>query len=134
MFSRKFTYKKIPLLVFLLAVMFFVMSMAGNNTGDNTEEVAQKAESRVAKRVEILDEYVEEVLACDPGKTLRMEIPEDMVIYRYVNDSLTTWINQFPIINDDISTRMMIQRLSNFRVRLTSPLSQAETLTAPREW
>ena len=127
MFSRKFTYKKIPLLVFLLAVVFFVMSMAGNNTGDNTEEVAQKAESLVAKRVEILDKYVEEVLACDPEKTLRMEIPEDMVIYRYVNDSLTTWINQFPIINDDISTRMMIQRLSNFRVRLTSPLSQAES-------
>ena len=126
MFSRKLTYKKIPLLLFLLAVVFFVMSIAGNNTGDNTQEVAQKAEASVIKRAAVLDKYVDQVLASEPRKTPRLQIPEDLVIYRYVNDSLAAWINQFPIINDDISNRMMIQRLSNFRVRLTSPLLLAD--------
>ena len=126
MFSRKLTYKKIPLLLFLLAVVFFVISIAGNETGDNTLKVARKIENKVAKRAAMLDGYVEDVLSTEPKTVRIVDIPDDMVIYRYVNDSLITWINQFPIINDDISSRMMIQRLSNFRVRLTSPLLLAE--------
>ena len=124
MFSRKLTYKKIPLLLFLLAVVFFVMSIAGNNTGDNTQEVAQKAEASVIKRAAVLDKYVDQVLASEPRETPRLQIPEDLVIYRYVNDSLAAWINQFPIINDDISNRMMIQRLSNFRVSTSISITQ----------
>lgn len=125
MFSRKLTYKKIPLLLFLLAVVFFVMSMTGSNTGDDTNNAAAKTEKRVIKRIDILESHVTQVAERASDTKFLMQIPEDMVIYRYVNDSLTSWINQFPIINDDISTRMLIQRLTNFRVRLTSPLTQA---------
>ena len=125
MFSRKLTYKKIPLLLFLLAVVFFIMSMTGSNTGDDTDKVAAKTEKKIIQRIEILEEHVEQVTVCAPDMSSLRQIPEDMVIYRYVNDSLTSWINQFPIINDDISTRMMIQRLTNFKIRLTSPLTRA---------
>ena len=125
MFSRKLTYKKIPLLLFLLAVVFFVMSMTGSNAGDDTEDAAAKTEKKVNQRIDILESHVAQVAETSPDTTFLMQIPDDMVIYRYVNDSLTSWINQFPIINDDISTRMMIQRLTNFRVRLTSPLTEA---------
>ena len=126
MFSRKLTYKKIPLLLFLLAVVFFIMSMSGNNSGDETDAIAAKAEKKIAQRISLLESHVEQVASGSYDIGFITEIPEDMVIYRYVNDSLTSWINQFPIINDDISTRMMIQRLTNFRVRLTSPLIQAK--------
>ncbi len=125
MFSRKLTYKEIPLLLFLLAVAFFVMSMTGSNAGDDTEDAAAKTEKKVTQRIDLLESHVAQVAETPPDTKFLMQIPDDMVIYRYVNDSLTSWINQFPIINDDISTRMMIQRLTNFRVRLTSPLTQA---------
>ena len=61
MFSRKLTYKKIPLLLFLLAVVFFIMSMTGSNAGDDTDKVAAKTEKKIIQRIEILEEHVEQV-------------------------------------------------------------------------
>ena len=58
MFSRKLTYKKIPLLLFLLAVVFFIMSMTGSNAGDDTDKVAAKTEKKIIQRIEILEEHV----------------------------------------------------------------------------
>ena len=126
MFSRKLTYKKIPLLLFLIAGVLLIMSLTGNNLINDTEKIARKTEKRISKRIEVLDKHIDEVMNIPSGTTTLVQIPEDMVIYKYVNDSLCTWINQFPIVNDDISTRMMIQRLTNFRVRLISPLTQAK--------
>ena len=126
MFSRKLTYKKIPLLLFLLAVVFFIMSMSGNSIDHDTQRFARKTEKRIAKRIETLDKHIGHVLESTPSENSSLKIPDDMVIYKYVNDSLSAWVNQFPIVNDDISTRMVIQRLTNFRVRLTSPLTMAK--------
>ena len=126
MFTRELTYRKIPLLLFILAVVLFIMSASGNNTGDDTDDVARKTEKLIENRISELDHHVDNVIGSLPEDMLKVELSEDMVIYRYVNDSLVAWINQFPIINDDISTRMMIQRLTNFRVRLISPLVQTQ--------
>ena len=109
----------------ILAVVFFIMSMIGNNVGDDTDNLARKVEKRAARRIEILDDFIAQIGESTADHQPNPGLPEDMVIYRYVNDSLVSWVNQFPIINDDISTRMMIQRLTNFRVRLVSPLTQA---------
>ena len=127
MFSRKLTYRKTPLLLFILAVVFFIMSLSGNNLSHDTEKIARKTEKRIAKRIETLERHIDEVIDMPSNTISMLQIPEDMVIYKYANDSLVTWVNQFPIINDDISTRMMIQRLTNFRVRLVSPLIQAKS-------
>ena len=124
MFTRELTYRKIPLLLFILAVVLFIMSASGNNTGDDTDDVARKTEKLIENRISELDHHVDNAIESLPEDMLKMELSEDMVIYRYANDSLVAWINQFPIINDDISTRMMIQRLTNFRIRLISPLVQ----------
>ena len=126
MFTRELTYRKIPLLLFILAVVLFIMSASGNNTGDDTDDVARKTEKLIENRISELDHHVANAIESLPEDMLKMELPEDMVIYRYANDSLVAWINQFPIINDDISTRMMIQRLTNFRIRLISPLVQTQ--------
>ena len=126
MFSRKLTYKKIPLLLFLLAVVFIIMSLTGNDISNDTEKLARKTEKRIERRLNILNEYIEEVANSTTRENSNLRIPDDMVIYRYVNDSLVSWVNQFPIVNDDISTKVVIQRLTNFRVRLTSPLLKAK--------
>ena len=126
MFSRKLTYKKIPLLLFLLAAVLFVMSLTGNNLSHDTEKIARKTEKRISRRIQTLDKHIDEVINTPSNSLSLVQIPEDMVIYKYVNDTLSTWVNQFPIVNDDITTKMMIQRLTNFRVRLVSPLIQAK--------
>ena len=124
MFTREITYKKIPLLLLLLAVVLFIISAGGGNAGDHSARIARKTEKRIIHRANILNDYISQVVNSPSGE-MQLDLPEDMVIYRYINDSLASWSNQFPIVNDDISTRMMIQRLTNFRVRLVSPLIQA---------
>ncbi len=42
------------------------------------------------------------------------ELPEDMVIYKYYNDSLISWSNTFPIINDSYSPGAMFPNYSFF--------------------
>ena len=124
MFTREITYKKIPLLLLLLAVVLFIISAGGGNAGDHSARIARNTEKRIIHRANILNDYISQVVNSPSGE-MQLDLPEDMVIYRYINDSLASWNNQFPIVNDDISTRMMIQRLTNFRVRLVSPLIQA---------
>ena len=123
---RNFTYKKLPLIILVISVMFFIMSMAGDKSGDDTLKFAAKVEKRLHKRVGLLDTYISQsMLDADKDGRLPGNLPEDIVIYRYVNDSLQAWSNQFPVINDDISSRMVFQRLTNFRNRITSPLANA---------
>jgi signal transduction histidine kinase len=50
-------------------------------------------------------------------------IPDDMVIYLYVNDSLMSWNNQFPILNDRISVKVPFERMMPANNRITSPLT-----------
>ena len=82
MFSRKLTYKKIPLLLFLLAVVFFVMSMTGSNAGDDTEDAAAKTEKKVIQRIDLLESHVAQVAETPSDTKFLMQIPDDMVIYR----------------------------------------------------
>lgn len=121
---RELLHKKLPLVGLVLSLAFFVMSMAGSGSVEDIEKVAQKTASRIEKRLAVLDGYINTALETDNGDfILQKGIPEDMVVYRYVNDSLQSWINQFPIMNDDISSKMYFQRLTSFNRRIISPLS-----------
>ena len=123
MFTKEFTYKKLPLLIFLLAFFMFILSLVSNNIGNDTDMVAQKAGKRITHRLEILDRYILDALDTEKCDLLEMSLPDDMVIYRYVNDSLQSWCNQFSIINDDIANRMVFQRISDMNNRIVSPLA-----------
>ena len=46
-----------------------------------------------------------------------------MVIYRYVNDSLQSWCNRFPVMNDDVRSSMMFDAITNPRSPGRSPLA-----------
>ena len=88
MFTKDFAHKRLPLTIFLLAFFLFMMSLLGNNTGIDTEDVARKTGQRMKQRIEILDRYIQEAGDTQKCDLLEMNLPEDMVIYRYVNDSL----------------------------------------------
>ena len=117
--TRQFIHRKLPLLIFIMALALFLLSMAGNSSESDTARVAKTAKTRIEDRVSILDTYINKVLntETDEDRCL-IELPEDMVIYKYVNDSLKSWANQFSVLNDDISNRMVFQRLTNLKNRI----------------
>ena len=124
--TKEWLHKRLPLTALVLALTLFVLSMSGNNPGGDTEEIAYKSARRIEDRVEILDSYISKALDTDRKEQILLEgLPEDMVIYRYVNDSLQSWSNQFSILNDDISSRHVFQTLTDRKSRIVSFLSDA---------
>ena len=123
MTENRFIKKRLPLLVLFLAFALFMLSMVGNSSENETAGIAAKTESRLKRRLDRLDGYIQKALhehedGCLDG------LPDDMVIYKYQNDSLKFWSNQFPIINDDISRRLTVHRLTSYSNRISSPLSE----------
>ena len=114
--------KRLPLLVLFIALCLLLLSTIGNSSISNTDRMAGRVSDRLARRLEKLETYAIRALKGSHEGCLE-ELPADMVIYRYENDSLQSWSNQFPIINDDISRKLIIQRLTSFSSRLSSPLA-----------
>lgn len=115
---------KLPLFCFVLSLLLLILSMSGNQA-DNIEKMAERTGDRLSGRMELLDSYIEKVLETGVSQwSERGRLPDDMVIYRYVNDSLQSWNNQFSVLNDDISSKLVFQRMTSVTNRLTSPLSE----------
>ena len=123
--NRIYLNRKIPTILFILAAALFALSLVGNRNEGNTERVAKVTRMRLEARLELLDDYVDKALTPDMDEhECLADLPEDMVIYKYVNDSLKAWSNQFSVLNDDISNRMVFQRLTNLKNRIISPLTE----------
>ena len=123
MFNKGNIIRRLPILLFITALVLFAFSMAGNGSEGNVERVAKSAKTRIRNRINILDTYILKALDNNLDDNICLEdLPDDMVIYKYVNDSLKSWSNQFSVLNDDISTKMVFQRLTNLKNRLVSPL------------
>ena len=110
-------------------------TLGGSNLNKATSDTAEM----VIERLSELNSAISKTLSSNPtSKSEPIEVEEDIVIYRYVNDSLVCWYNQFPILNDDISQKMVFHRLSPFDNRLESPLidatSQLKYLNIGTKW
>ena len=119
-----FITKRLPLLILFLAFSLFMFSMVGNSSENETAGIAEKAQARLEKRLARLDNFATRALH-ETGDGCLDGLPDDMVIYKYENDSLKFWSNQFPILNDDISRKLAVQRLTTYSNRASSPLSDA---------
>ena len=123
--DKKTINRHATLATFILAIVMFILSMAGNSSGGDTERIAKSTRTRVESRLEALEDYVGKALDPQGDEHLCLStLPEDMVIYKYVNDSLRLWSNQFSVLNDDVSNKMVFQRLTNLRNRIVSPLTE----------
>ena len=105
------------------AVILFTLSFFWDRSDGLTETIARHAGKKVENRIEILEEHIDRLINFPSHHSCQEDLPEDMVIYKFVNDSLVSWSNQFPILNDDISNRLVFQRLTNLKSRITSPLT-----------
>ena len=91
----------------------------------DTESAASDLGHRVDRRMALLDRFIDEAAALDPDLWMDLEnLPADMVVYRYVQDTLQSWAHQFPVRSDDIRPRALVQRLGDTRSTLVSPLAQ----------
>ncbi len=126
--KKKWLHKRIPMVALVLALVLFVLSMAGNSPGSDTDRDAREVASNIEKRLAKLDGYIAKIEDTDEEDLkLLKDLPDDMVIYRYVNDSLRSWNNQFSTLNDDISSRLLFYRLTNRESSLISPLAEITT-------
>lgn len=98
-----------------ISAVLLAISLSITRIPGDTDHAAARLERSVARRLAILES---EVLRPD------RYIPDDMVIYCYDADTLSSWRNTFPITNDDLTDRYMFQRLSNPRSGMRSPLME----------
>ena len=94
-----------------LVVLAFSFSLS-RSPGD-TSSAARRTGRILEKRIAVLEKGM--LSPEDP-------IPSDMVIYRYLQDTLKYWNNQFPVYNDDISVRTVFPRIVDPRMNFQSPL------------
>ena len=107
----------------VLSLVIFIISLTSNSSLSGLTDIAEETGEKVEDRLESLNSLIENTLALDPDEAAEPEdIDKDLVIYRYVNDSLVFWNNQFPILNDNISRKMVFHRLSPMDNRIKSPL------------
>ena len=110
--------------VLSVALALLVASLLANQSHPDTASTARDLGRRVEQRLAILDRFAAQALTSDPESWLRLEdLPEDMVVYRYHEDTLQSWAHQFPLRNDDIRSRTLIQRLGDGRSNAASPLA-----------
>ncbi len=88
--------------LWLLAGLFALLSLLP--WGEfSAERKASHVEKQLHKREKMLQEYVDKSFSTPNDSWLRFEsFPEDMVLYKYVNDTLQSWVNVFPLRNDGI--------------------------------
>ena len=107
------------------AVTLLVFSLSVSKLPGNTEREAAKVSRNVSWRMHLLDEYISSALTADRRVWAgHNDVPSDMVIYRYIDDTLQSWSNQFPVRNDDIASRIVFPRLSKPRDSIYSPLAE----------
>lgn len=106
----------------LAAVLFFASVRINNLTNDLSHTIS-KTEKHVARRLGVLDSYIEQALKMTSSNFLRIDgFPDDMVLYHYSGDTLKSWVNQFYIGNDNIDSRHLFQSITAAKYGATSPL------------
>ena len=113
--SKKLSFRDyiVPALVALSVLLMILAVLSPRSVGD-TRTLAAKIEKRLQRRMQTLDRYIDRPQA---------KLPSDMVIYTYTDDTLRMWRGQFPILNDEVSSRVVMQRIVSPRANLDSPLS-----------
>lgn len=108
-----------------LSMLILLWATTVNNTPGDTVQAARRTERILEAKMTLLDGYIDSALEGDPAAWMQLDrLPDDMVVYRYVNDTLQSWNHTFTVSNDDIASRLMFQRLANPKNGLSSPFSE----------
>ncbi|MBQ5984391.1 MAG: hypothetical protein IJL56_05405 [Bacteroidales bacterium] len=107
----------------VLAIVLVAVSLLMSRGPVNMETAARNLGQKVDQRMAVLDGYVAEALGTDPSDWIPLwKLPSDMVVYKYVADTLQSWVHQLPIQTDDIRRISIQQRFGSSRSQIVSPL------------
>ena len=114
----------LALALMIISIGFLLFSLPYNAGSVDTEGEARRVGRQVSQRMIKLEAYMQEALTEPEESWLELvSLPEDMVIYKYVDDTLRSWCNQFSLKNDDISHRMVYPMFANPKAQYESPLT-----------
>ncbi len=100
---REFIVKNSPIIFLIAAVIFFVLSLKFSSGTTSLSSETSAIQSKLQQRQMILEEYAYELLSEPLDAWPQYEkLPFDMVLYKYNADTLHSWINLFPIDNDQL--------------------------------
>lgn len=117
------------LLFVVLSLSILSASFLFRFAPDITDYTARRLERTLERRVAELESFMDRVLEDRDSIWPEVDgLPGDMVIYRYVSDTLKSWYNQFTLDNDDIGRRMVVHHVTNLRYNMQSPLMDADTV------
>ena len=123
--EKKHKINKGNLWLFIAAIVFFLSSVIYNIQSVNTDRIAKDIGRKIEDRMRVLDSYVQAFSEVPESDRLESNhFPEDMVIYKYVDDTLDAWSNHFPVLNDDISSKVVYERITTLADRVRSPLAK----------
>jgi len=95
--------KKRTAILWILAFLFTIFSFFEFSSSDSMDREVSRLEHKIQKRQKILEDFVNKSMETPDSVFLSFpNFPKDMVIYRYYDDTLQSWLNQLPISNDDI--------------------------------
>ena len=124
--KRRSIRKWIGLGLLVSAMAAYAVSLLVGSARSDVSAAAREVGRRVEHRMLLLDSYIRKAMEGAPDQWPELgDLPEDMVVYRYREDSLQSWVNQFPLRNDDIRPLTLVQRIGDSRSSLSSPLSDA---------
>lgn len=113
---RFFTYHTTSVF-WILALVLFLMSFM-HITPVSSEKRARFVEHMLQNREKTLQSYVDKAFGIPENEWITFEhFPEDMVLYRYIDGKLQSWVNTFPISNDDIRSITSWYRIHDLRNR-----------------
>jgi len=123
--KRRLSIKEIiAALLLVLSAALCAFAVRGVRESDNIDRVASRVERVLSNRLNTLEDYVQKATQIEPSQWLEIgNLPSDMVIYRYVGDSLQSWVNRFSTNNDAIEGVVLFQRLTARRMG-ASPLAE----------
>ena len=114
----------------LLSVSVLLWATAFDSSPGNTDQAAKRVEKTVDRRMNRLDSYILKALQGDWTEWMDLDnLPSDMVVYRYVDNTLQSWAHTFIVLNDGVQSRMLFQRLTDPNNNLTSPFSDLSSTT-----
>ena len=123
----------------LLGAFVLVWATMIDSSSGNTEQAARRIERVVSRRMARLDGYMQKALEGDLTEWIDLDgLPSDMVVYRYVDNALQSWDHTFIVLNDDVQSRILFQRLTDPNNNFSSPFSgldeQASFMNIGQSW
>lgn len=114
---RRFISENRTSIFWALALCCFMLSFFHLSPVSSGKRAA-KVERMLHKRESVLQKYADRAFLVPSDQWLDFyDFPEDMVLYKYVDGELQSWVNTFPVSNDNLSTSSSWYRIHDLRNR-----------------